>query len=101
MKKSTPKPKSAASLAKIRKTKLSLSQKKMAQKATGLVFQRVFLKINTTLSDAQRQEMEKVFALADDRQKASVIKKFAPNFMKLMEEETVVVLKELEAKLRK
>lgn len=81
--------------------KITPRQKKLSRKTGDLILERVFMKIEANLNDVQRQEMGTVFDSQDDSQKASFIKKYAPNFGELLKEETIKTVREIKDKLSK
>lgn len=78
----------------------SPKQKKIIENAEGLILDRVFMKIDAKLNDKERQEMEKVFASDNDKQKALLLKQYAPNFVELLKEETLKTVKEIKDKIQ-
>ncbi len=81
--------------------KMSPHQKKMAEEVANLALDRVLINIDSKLSDIERKEMEEVFASTDDSQKLLFIKKYAPDFGELLEQETIKIVNEIKNKTKK
>lgn len=79
----------------------TLQQKEISEKMADLVLNRVIAKINSRLTEAQRQELEEVFSSSDDNLKVSAMKKYAPDFKEMLEQETIVMAQKLDDKVNK